>query len=111
MNKELNTAIIRALNDTFRQTGLGGRELITIGIQELGLASVSQLRRMIAEQNDFSEGSDPYQEHDFGSLLFRGQRVFWKIDYYGLTLDEGSPDPFDPAVTTRVLTIMLACEY
>jgi len=37
--------------------------------------------------------------------------VFWKIDAYDSELRFGSDDPADPAVTRRVLTIMLASEY
>ena len=39
------------------------------------------------------------------------QRLFWKIDYYDHSMQHGSPDPADPAVTERVMTIMLAAEY
>ena len=35
-------------------------------------------------------------------------RVIWKIDAYDLSLGGHSPDPADPAVSVRVLTIMLA---
>jgi hypothetical protein len=38
-------------------------------------------------------------------------RYFWKVDCYDRATEFGSPDPADPAVTTRVLTILRADEY
>jgi hypothetical protein len=55
--------------------------------------------------------NDPHEEHDFGAFDADGQRVFFKIDYYDESLSYHSPDPTDPAVTKRVITIMLAEEY
>ena len=51
---------------------------------------------------------NPHQEHDFGSIEEAGVRFFFKIDYFDRKTEFGSADP---AVTTRVMTIMLAEEY
>ena len=69
------------------------------------------LNAKIQEFDAFDDANDPYGEHDFGSCEHRGRKVFWKIDYYDKTLESGSENPADPAITTRVLTIMLADEY
>ena len=60
---------------------------------------------------DFTADNDPYGEHDFALLRPEGLRVIFKIDYYNPTLSGHSPDPTEPQVTRRVLTIMLAEEY
>jgi Protein of unknown function (DUF3768) len=38
-------------------------------------------------------------------------RCFWKIDLYDREMELMSPDPANPDVTTRILTVMLADEY
>lgn len=111
MNKQDYADKVRAQNDHFRKTGVGGLEVITQGIQEMGITTVAIIRRMVADYDKWEEGNDPYQEHDFGTIAFRRQQIFWKIDYYDADLKEASPNPSDPDVTTRVLTIMLAREY
>ena len=50
-------------------------------------------------------------EHDFGNFEIKGERFFFKLDYYNLEMDGGSEDPADPTKTTRVLTVMKAEEY
>ncbi len=60
----------------------------------------------------FTSDNGPHGEHDFGAFDFRGAgKVFWKIDYYDLTLTGRSENPADQAQTTRVRTIILAREY
>jgi hypothetical protein len=111
INNAKRTRRIRELNDQFRRTGDGGQQLITPGIVELGMRALMDIRQLVADYDAFCEDNDPYGEHDFGNLEYQGNKVFWKIDYYDATLTAGSPEPTDPAVTTRVLTILLAREY
>ena len=102
---------IRILNDKLRTQGLGGQIMITQGIQALPAETLSKILPKIRAFDDFGENNDPYGEHDCAALEVDGQRIFWKIDYYDKSMKGGSPDPTDPTVTERVLTIMLAEEY
>ena len=105
------TAKIRQLNDALRRTGTGGRIVITRGIRALPPEKVRKILFAVKPYDAFTEDNDPYKEHDFGSDEIDGARIFWKIDYHDQTLSVHSPDPSDPAVTERVLTIMLAEEW
>lgn len=102
---------IRALNDELRQHLIGGLAVMTPGLMALGPNAVETAVKAIAAFDDFCQANDPYGEHDFGALEVEGQPVFFKIDYYDLTMRRRSPDPADPSVTERVITIMLASEY
>lgn len=55
--------------------------------------------------------ADDCLERDFAEVLFGGRRVWMKIDYFDLDLVYGSPDPADPGVTRRVMTILLPEDY
>jgi len=102
---------IRALNDAFRRTFIGGAVMITQGVEAMPLDQRRSLIQKIRSFDAFSDANDPHHEHDFGAVDEAGVRCFWKIDYYDRKTEFGSPDPSDPAVTTRVLTIMRADEY
>ena len=102
---------IRALNDELRQHLIGGLAVITPGVAALGREAVERIVKTLATFDDFCHENDPYEEHDFGAFALDGHKLFFKIDYYDRTLTEHSPDPSDPTVTERVITIMLAEEY
>jgi hypothetical protein len=101
---------IARLNDHFRRHP-GADWMVTAAVQAKGpifvLAATSAVRCFDA----FTTDNDPHGEHDFGAFDLGGERLFWKIDYYDKDLRFGSEDPADPAVTRRVLTVMLASEY
>ena len=104
-----NTTIIAALNDHARQSFRGCHLKITQGIQTL--EDVNTVLRQVQQFDAFTTSNDPYGERDFGSFRYAAETIFWKFDYYDVDLQMHSPDPSDPTVTARVLTIMLADEY
>jgi hypothetical protein len=108
---DTKTERIRTLNDELRQYLLGGLAVITPGVAALGQQAVERIVKTIAVYDDFCHANDPHEEHDFGSFEADGQAIFFKIDYYDKNLTHHSPDPADPAVTERVITIMFADEY
>jgi hypothetical protein len=102
---------ICALNDAFRRTFVGGMIMITAGVEALPLEQRRSLLEKVRAFDAFTDDNDPHGEHDFGSIDEGGVRCFWKIDLYDRAIEISSPDPADPAVTTRILTIMRADEY
>ena len=88
-----------------------GHAVITTGIAALGPEAVARIVKTVEVFDDFCHANDPYHEHDFGSFEADGHVIFFKIDYFDKDLTYHSPDPSDPSVTERVITIMLAEEY
>lgn len=111
MSDREKVAEVRRLNDQLRCNRVGGRIMITRGIEALGPLAVVSVLDAVASFDAFNRDNDPYGEHDCAILEVEDIRVLWKIDYYDKTLSFGSEDPADPSVTTRVLTVMLAEEY
>lgn len=128
MNEQTNSAPdqrrdrIASLNDTLR-TGLynpGDNKIVmTSGIADMiGDVSVfrnfrkrAELLRIVIGFEDFSEANNPQGERDFGAFDWLDTRCYWKIDCYDRAMSGGSPDPANPDVTCRVLTILRADEY
>lgn len=116
---------IARLNDLARRAmGIACVVVATEGIRALPEAHQSRLRELVETFDAFTPDNDPYGERDFGAI-YQGldgiwsalrpadvaMTVFWKIDAYDRALRFGSEDPADPAITRRVLTIMLASDY
>jgi hypothetical protein len=108
---DTKTARIRALNDELRQRLIGGMAVMTPGIAALGPEAVARIIKTIEVYDDFCHANDPHEEHDFGAFDADGKTIFFKIDYFDESMTVHSPDPSDPSVTKRVITIMLAEEY
>lgn len=119
---------IARLNDMARKAmGVACTVVATVGFRSLSASDQSCVRERIETFDAFDEDNDPHSERDFGCVYQLGdgrwtterprlrederERVFWKLDYYDRDLRLGSEDAANPAVTRRVLTIMLADEY
>ena len=105
------TERIRQLNDAFRTTFAGGMVVMSTSVAELPDMVRAAALKEVAEFDTFDETNDPYEEHDFGPFEVDFHRIFFKIDYLDQAVTCHSPDPADPSVTKRVITIMLAEEY
>ncbi len=105
------TKIIRDLNDQLRQSFAGGKVVMTQGVQGLAEDTLARVFTAVREFDEFTPDNDPYGTREFGMFETDDERLMFKIDAYDQNLEYGSPNPADPDVTTRVLTILLASEY
>ena len=108
---KLATALVRMQNDYLRVHLGGGQLMMTAGVHARGPDFVARAIAAVRSFNTFTRDNDPYGEHDFGAFEVDGSRLFFKIDAYDRDMRFGSPDTADPALTSRVMTIMLAEEY
>ena len=102
---------IRELNDAFRRSLIGGRVMLTSGVNALADDVKAMVLTAVRTFDAFDEGNDPHREHDFLSVNVCGHEIFAKIDYFDREMRFGADDPSDPEHTVRVLTVMLASEY
>lgn len=98
-------AKIAAVNDRFR--GMAINVMITPGVRDL--PEVIELMKAVEKFDAFNGDNDPHGEHDFGSLEWHGNKVFWKIDYTDINTGHWH-DPLDEECH-RIITVMLAGEY
>ena len=111
---ELNDALRRSIHSPGRN-----QIVMTAGVAALigdvalfrGFRRRAEIIRIVRDYDSFTPDNDPIGEHDFGRFEFDDAILYWKIDYYDRALTYGSPDPTDPEVTTRVLTLLLTHEY
>ncbi|MCW3847361.1 DUF3768 domain-containing protein [Sphingomonas sp. LB-2] len=93
---------IAALNDAMRSAGplAPGHDqwMITAGVTDRGKRFTLSALMEVIHFDGFTPINDPYAEHDFGAFEIDGLRLCWKIDYYDLALEYGSPDrPIPPS--------------
>ena len=108
--RELNDAL-RTCTDPILRLVINGQLVVTSAIVAHGDAFFKHAAAAVRAFDDFTPDNDPHGEHDMAFLEVDGERIFFKVDYYDAALECLSPDPADPGVTRRVLTIGLASDY
>ena len=106
---------IQRKNDAFRKAVFSrpqpdGKAIMTRAVASLAGMTKALLFHEIVNFDDFTEGNDPYGEHDFGCIELEGlPKIYWKIDYYeDASMVYGTEDRLN---AYRVLIIMFAEEY
>lgn len=117
---------VAKLNDELRRTmNRPGKNTMVVFVATLGnqMRSLDTLDRLRLQAEivqkvqsaSFDEpgedGNNPYGERDFGTFMLGDEKCFWKIDYYDLNREYASPDPTNPDVTSRVMSIFYAEDY
>ena len=95
-----------ALNDQLRTTFSGGRVQMTPGVYQLDARLRGRALAVMARYNKFATDSD----HDWGVFIFAGFSFEWHIEYRGKDGIGTSPDPADPDLTSRVLTLYVVTD-
>ena len=89
------------LNDELRTTFKGGRVQMTPAVCMLDAQLRGRALSTLSRYNKFADG----EEHDWGVFIFAGFSFEWHIEYRAKEGAGVSPDPADPGMTFRVLTL------
>ena len=101
MTSNVKKEEIAKKNDQFRRTFVGGKVMLTSGVEsDVNLEKVIEA---VKKFEDFTE--DTYGEHDFGKITIDEEDYFFKIDYYDADYK------YFEVNGLRLLTIMRSEEY
>lgn len=70
---------IKTLNDNLRKHLIGGRVMLTAGINAKSQDDIARILSEVRQFNNFTPDNDPYNEHDFGSFDYKGEKSSGKL--------------------------------
>jgi len=103
METTITKELIAHKNDIFRKTFIGGKVLLTSGVNDSD--NLQEVIKAVQNFDTFTPDNDPHLERDFGKVTVNSDDYFWKVDYYDDNYEFFKTDG------NRVLTIMRADEY
>jgi hypothetical protein len=104
---------IQQLNDRLRKTLPRTQDMILIlgDLRNEDYPIQMRAYQLARAFDAFTEENDPHGEHDCASFQMHNERVMFKIDYLDQNLKFHSPDPADPDITRRVMSLFYARDY
>ena len=99
-------AKIIELNDQFRATFKGGRVQMSRSVYELEPRLRARALWVLSKYKKFADDS----AHDWGTFIFGGYAFEWRIEYRSAVGPGLSPDPVNPDLTFRVLTLEVVAD-
>jgi hypothetical protein len=94
------------LNDQLRATFKGGRVQMSRSVYELEPRLRGRALWVLSKCKKFADDS----EHDWGTFIFGGYAFEWRIEYRSAVGPGLSPDPANPDLTFRVLTLEVVAD-
>ena len=88
-----------------------GKYVMSAGVHNLPFELQMLVIEAVRNDDNFTEDTDPYGEHEFGVIEVSGlPRIYWRIGYYADAELAAGADP-DAGDVFRLLTVYLADEH
>lgn len=86
------TSLIREKNDWIRRQlpnlPKPHRLSLSHDVGELADEEIRELLGLVKDFKSFAEENDPWSEHDFGKVEYKGDAYYWKFDYYAENIED-----------------------
>ena len=100
-------SIVASLNDKCRKTQNPDNTYLCLSLIQRGDEFMKQALSQIADVSIPLAEEETDEEKGYGSTSVEGTKLSWSIDYFDLDEEDDSPDPADPKVTVRTMSVWI----
>ena len=95
----MKSEIHQKINDQMRRNQ--HRIFLSKGIQSYTNPELTDIMNIVRNFKNFNLSNDPHKEHNFGTFMYKGEKLLWRIDTH---YPENTP-------YHKFLVVMKATEY